>query len=257
MVFDLNIRAFKVEKDHEPQGHWFAAFCRFLCAKHLHDSGIESGTLLAALTPKYKYGCNRACFSESYYDVFKKDNVRLHTSGVSRVEGRTVTTPDGARSQLDALVLCTGYKAQDFFAPMRVVGSGGVDVLALWRKDVPRTFYGIVSDVMPNAFMLLGPNTLLGHNSVVFMAECQVAFVVKVIAEMLRTKTRVCRIRGETQDRWMAGMKAEMKGTVWGTEDCGSWYTNERNEVTTLWPESCTSYWLQTRRPNFKDFSFE
>lgn len=97
----------------------------------------------------------------------------------------------------------------------------------------------------------------LGHNTVVFMIECQVEFMINVVREMIRRNAKYVAVKEDAEERFMETMKEEMKETVWGTERCGSWYANDAGVITTLWPKNCTSYWRETKAIDFSKFNFE
>jgi len=96
----------------------------------------------------------------------------------------------------------------------------------------------------------------LGHNSVVFMIECQVNFIVKIIREMMRRDSKCVTIKLSAENEFMKEVKEKLKTTVWGSEDCGSWYANAAGIITTLWPQNCISYWWKTRQVDFSNFEF-
>lgn len=139
---------------------------------------------------------------------------------------------------------------------MSIIGVNGLDLLDAWLKYRPTGYLGIVTSSTPNQFGVLGPHTGLGHNSVVFMAECQVNYIVQLIAEMIRLDARVVELKKSTEEEEMELLDEQMKKTVWGTESCGSWYENASGINTTLWPWSCVKYWKRTRKPDFTKFNF-
>jgi len=139
---------------------------------------------------------------------------------------------------------------------MHVYGKGGENVLKTWTDKEPRSFYGIVFSSAPNHFALLGPNTALGHSSVVFMIECQVNFMINVIREMTQRNAKVVNVKVSAEDEFMDKLKVDLENTVWKREKCGSWYANPRGEITTLWGDNCTNYWRQTKKIDWSKFEF-
>ena len=117
----------------------------------------------------------------------------------------------------------------------------------MWRTGPAATRLGITVAGFPNLFMVVGPNTGLGHNSIIFMIECQVDYIVKALQASKTSVGGVLRLRAEVQKHDYAGVQAKMKGTVWSS-GCHSWYQNASGNIDTLWPSYTWRYWLLTRR---------
>jgi cation diffusion facilitator CzcD-associated flavoprotein CzcO len=218
---------------------------------------IKDPELRDKLTPKYRFGCKRVLKSDEYFPAFAEPNIALITSGIDGVTERGIVS-GGVETPVDVIILATGFKVQDFFAPMTIVGKDNLDVMRRWQDDFPKTYYGICSHGMPNNFILVGPSTGLGHNSIVFMIECQTSFIMQVLEEMERRKASHVEVKEEAQEDFYKYITKEMKNTIWGNEACASWYANSRGEITALWPKNCTHYWNETRLldPSKFDFSF-
>jgi cation diffusion facilitator CzcD-associated flavoprotein CzcO len=208
------------------------------------------------LTPKFSFGCKRLLISSDYYPALGQPHVKLHSQPIKSVEDQSILTEDGHLQKLDVLILATGYRVHDYFGPMQIYDKNGDDVLKSWKSTVPMTYYGIVSSGAPNHFILLGPNTALGHNTVVYMIECQVNFSVSVIREMMKRDAKYVCVKKRAEEKFMNWIQTELKDTVWGGTTCGSWYANDRGVITTLWPENCISYWNKTKNVNFSHFEF-
>lgn len=139
---------------------------------------------------------------------------------------------------------------------MSIVGKNGQNILDHWLKERPEGYLGIVSTSTPNQFGLIGPHTGLGHNSVIFMAECQMNYIVQLIAEMVRRNSKVLELKKSTEETDMTRLDKRMKKMVWGNATCGSWYANSDGLNTTLWPWTCIKYWRRTRTPKWSKFHF-
>jgi hypothetical protein len=140
---------------------------------------------------------------------------------------------------------------------MEVRVKNNLNALEAWRPNGPQTYFGIMSYGAPNHFILLGPNTGLGHNSAIYMIECQADFAIQVIRELIRRKAKTVEVKESVQNEFMDKLEKEMKHTIWGVEKCGSWYANENGKVTALWPEGCISYWYKTAFLDFSKFDFK
>ncbi|ODM93451.1 Baeyer-Villiger monooxygenase [Orchesella cincta] len=217
---------------------------------------VPDPVLREKLTPKYAFGCKRVTPSNEYYPTLCKPNVSVITSKITDVTKDSITNEDGTCEKPDVLILATGFRVQDFFAPLNITSKGGEDLLKKWKKEGPCAYMGIACHSTPNAFFILGPNTGLGHNSIVFSIEVQCQWVVKVISEMSKRNARMVAVKKSAEDEYMASIMESMKTTVWGTYDCGSWYADHRGVITALWPESLISYYNRTKDVDFSHIDF-
>ncbi len=155
-----------------------------LLAHHLRQS-VKDPQLAARLTPNYRAGCKRILVSSEFYPALTQAKVELVDQALERVEGQELVAADQTRRQADALVLCTGYRVDQFLYPLKIWGRSGEELSGRWQGG-PEAYWGTTVADYPNLFMLLGPNTGLGHNSVVFMVECQVHYLLRCLLELNR-----------------------------------------------------------------------
>lgn len=225
----------------------------WLARRHLRRS-IPDPALRARLEPNYRIGCKRILISSDYYPALARPNVELVTSGITSVDERAITTQDGVRREVDVIVFGTGFDVGGFLAPLRVFGLGGQELRAAWQGGV-EAYYGLAVSGFPNFFMLLGPNTGLGHNSMVFMIEAQASYVLQCIRTLEERRLRYLDVLPAQQREFNDRLQGRMKHAVWQT-GCKSWYLDERGKNFTLWPGFTVEYWLRTRRLNARDFRF-
>lgn len=229
-----------------------------LATHHLH-SQVADPALRAALTPHFKPGCKRLLISNTWFPTLQRANVKLVTQAVARIAPEGVVGADGVLYPCDVIVWGTGFKATEFVAPMQIYGepaagtSAVPELGALWRSQPAATRLGITVAGFPNLFLLVGPNTGLGHNSIVFMIECQVHYIVRALRSLRRRGQKVLRLRPDVQRDDYAVMQQKMKGTVWSS-GCKSWYQNADGHIDTLWPGYTWEYWLKTRRFQVADY---
>lgn len=229
-----------------------------LATHHLH-SQVADPALRAALTPHFKPGCKRLLISNTWFPTLQRSNVKLVTQAVARIAPEGVVGADGVLYPCDVIVWGTGFKATEFVAPMQIYGepaagtSTAPELGALWRSQPAATRLGITVAGFPNLFLLVGPNTGLGHNSIVFMIECQVNYIVRALRSLRRRGQKVLRLRPDVQQDDYALMQQKMKGTVWSS-GCKSWYQNADGHIDTLWPGYTWEYWLKTRRFQVADY---
>jgi len=215
---------------------------------------IKDPKLRAALTPNYELGCKRVLVSDDFYPTLTRSNVELVSDGIAEVREHSIVTSDGVERAADVLIFGTGFRATEPLIGIRLVGREGVEIHDAWRERMS-AYLGITVSGFPNLFLLLGPNTGLGHNSVVLMIEAQVRYVMSCLALMKRRKKNVLEVRQETQKQFVAEVHRRLQGTVWQSGGCHSWYQDQRTgENTTLWPGSVVSYVRKTRSASPADY---
>ncbi|KAF9913614.1 hypothetical protein BX616_009820 [Lobosporangium transversale] len=207
---------------------------------------VRDKNLREKLTPKYEMGCRRIVVASNYFPAVCKKNVNVHTEAIQTVKGNTLTLKDGSVQEVDALVLATGFKAQEMIPPKYLFGKNGVDLEKRWGKN-PSTYYGITSPETPNMFFLLGPNTGLGHNSVLFMIETQVDYAIKAMSYMMANNLSAIEVTPKACQEFMTELDKRMQAKVWSST-CQSWYQNSEGRVTALWWGSCGQYWWRLRK---------
>ncbi len=225
---------------------------RRLSGHHMRRQ-ITDDALRAALTPDFNPGCKRLLISNTWFPSLQRPNVRLVTQAVTQIKPEGVVSADGTLHPCDVIIWGTGFKAAELVTPMRIFGESrpaddeAPELSALWRRQPAATRLGITVAGFPNLFMLVGPNTGLGHNSILFMIEAQVDYIVAALRALRRRGQSTLRLRAQVQQDNYAEMQRKMKGTVWSS-GCKSWYQNADGHIDTLWPGFTWDYWLQTRR---------
>ena len=215
---------------------------------------IADPRLRKALAPSYVMGCKRILLSNDYYGAFARENVELVTEGITEIRDQSIVTQDHSERSFDAIIFATGFQGTELLSPLRVIGRNGAVLSEVWR-DGAETLLGMTMAGFPNLFMLVGPNTFLAHNSVVFMIEAQVHYIVKALQWLRRTGNATMDLRSDAQSQFGRDLQRLMRGTVWGT-GCKSWYLDDRGRNVSLWPASSANYWLRTRRFSPDDYSF-
>jgi cation diffusion facilitator CzcD-associated flavoprotein CzcO len=217
---------------------------------HLAAS-VPDPVLRAQLTPSYRFGCKRVLISNDYYPALARDNVALVTEPIAAIEPTGVRTTSGALHEVDALIYGTGFKVIDYLSAIQVIGAGGRDLNEVWRESV-RNYLGITVSGFPNLFLLMGPNTGVGHNSMIFMIEAQARYAVQAIRAMRRLALAALDVRPTVEQAFRAEIAGKLAGTVW-TSGCNSWYKTPDGEVL-LWPSFTFDYWRRTRRIDLRDY---
>lgn len=206
--------------------------------------------LRARLIPHYPIGCKRLLFSNDWFPALDQPNVDLVTEPISRLTPTGVRTLDGIDHAADVIVYGTGFHATEFLAPMCVRGMAGRELSAEWA-DGARAHLGITVPGFPNMFLVYGPNTNLGGNSILYMIESQCRYIVQAIRRIAALGSAVD-IRRDVADRFDDEMRRRLKDTVWSS--CASWYRDPSGRVSTNWPGLVWEYNRRTARLKPADF---
>jgi cation diffusion facilitator CzcD-associated flavoprotein CzcO len=205
-----------------------------LARQHMRR-GLSDPSLEVKVTPDYTIGCKRILPSNKWYPALSEPNVELVTEGIEEVRPRSIVTEDGVEREVDTIIFGTGFHVTDMPIAKWVRGRGGRSLDDAWQGS-PRAHLGTAIAGFPNLFMLLGPNTGLGHSSMVYMIESQVAHVLKALRAMDERGADTVEVRGEAADAFNGDVEQRMEGTVWNT-GCASWYLDDTGRNATLWPD--------------------
>ncbi|REE95013.1 flavin-containing monooxygenase [Thermomonospora umbrina] len=213
---------------------------------------IADPELREGLVPDYPLGCKRVLLSNDYYPALTGPRVELVTERIERITPRGVRTVDGVEREVDAVVYGTGFRSTEFLAPMKVTGRAGRKLNEAWR-DGAHAHLGITVSGFPNLFLLYGPHTNLGHNSIIYMLESQFRYVLGCLRAMRGAGLTWIDVRPEVQDAFRREMRERLRGTVW-ERGCRSWYMTADGTVVNNWPGFTFSYRNATRRPDPRHF---
>lgn len=208
---------------------------RRVALRHL-ERAVPDPALRERLTPRYEIGCKRILVSNDYLPALTRPNVELLTEAVAEVRENSVVGADGAERHVDTIIYGTGFRVTDQPLAGHVRGRGGVTLEAAWEGS-PRAHLGTTVNGFPNLFILLGPNTGLGHTSVVYMIEAQIEFFVNALGYMARSGAATIEPRPEAQDAYVREVDRRMRGTVWTSGRCASWYLDRTGRNSTIWPD--------------------
>jgi cation diffusion facilitator CzcD-associated flavoprotein CzcO len=217
-----------------------------IARRHLRKQ-VPDRALRRKLTPRYRMGCKRVLISNDYLPALQKPNIEVVTDGIAEVREHSIVTDDGTEREVDAIIFGTGFKVIDMPVAERIRGRGGRTLADIW-DGTPQAHHGIAISGVPNFFMLLGPNTGLGHTSVVFMIEAQIAYVADALRTMEQRDAAVADVRPEAQEASTRAVQEKLDGTVWNTGGCASWYLDAKGTNATIWPGFTWNYKRITMR---------
>ncbi|AYC33249.1 NAD(P)/FAD-dependent oxidoreductase [Pseudomonas cavernae] len=213
---------------------------------------IRDPELRQKLEPDYPLGCKRVLISNDYYPALARANVEVVDTAIREVTAHGVVTADGREHQVDAIIYGTGFAATDFLAPMRITGRDGLELNQAWRAGA-EAYLGISVSGFPNLFILYGPNTNLGHNSIIYMLESQFAYVLGCIRALEEQRLRYMDLKPQVQRSFNQRLLKQVQHTVW-EQGCSSWYKTAEGKNTNNWPGFTFTYRQQTRRPELADY---
>ena len=216
-----------------------------IAREHL-EAHVSDPALRAKLTPHYTLGCKRILLSDDFYPAVSQPNVEVITDRIREVRAHSIVTEDGKEHEVDTLICGTGFHVTDTQFSQRIHGRKGQSLADTWH-DGPHAYYGTSITGFPNLFLLIGPNTGLGHNSMVFMIEAQTHYILDCLRMMAQRHVQTIEIRPENEEAYNKEMQQRMRGTVW-TSGCASWYLDARGHNTTLWPGFTFEFWYRTYR---------
>ncbi|MEV4562781.1 NAD(P)/FAD-dependent oxidoreductase [Nonomuraea sp. NPDC049419] len=217
-----------------------------LALRHLREQ-VPDPELRRALTPDYVIGCKRILLAGDYYPALTRPDVSLVTDAITEIRPRSLVDAAGVEHPADAIVYGTGFKVVDALTEQHITGRDGVSIQDAW-KDGVEAYLGVATAGFPNLFFLLGPNTGLGHNSVVFMIEAQVRYVLECLRLLSRTGARAIEVRPEAQRAFNERLRRRLDPLVWNAGGCRSWYLDEHGVNRTIWPGFSFEYWARTKR---------
>jgi len=217
---------------------------------------VKDRELRRKLTPRYRIGCKRILNSSTYYGAVADPKTTLVTDGIARITSDGIVTTDGTERNVDVIIYATGFHVSDSFKYVQIKGLNGEDLVDRFNREGPIAHRGTTIADLPNAFMLLGPNTGLGHNSMVYMIESQIHYVAEAVKAVEKAGAQALAPTREASDAFNAGLQEKLGHSVWNTGGCSSWYLDEHGNNRVLWGGYTWQYRLATRRLDPSEYRF-
>lgn len=215
---------------------------------------ISDPVLREKLTPSYRIGCKRILGSNDYYPALAAPNTTVVTDRIAEVTEDSIVTSDGKSYPVDVIIYATGFHVTDGFDSLALKGARGEDLPSHWHETGINTHLGITTEGFPNLFFLLGPNTGLGHNSVVFMIEQQIKYILKVIDAVDSKDAQRIDVRSAVQGKFNDDIQSKLANGVWTNGGCTSWYLDSLGVNRTVWPGFTWQYWRATKDFNAAEY---
>jgi len=225
---------------------WIAKIVQSRALRHLEMS-VSDPALRKKLTPSYTLGCKRILLSDDYLPSLTKPNVEVVASAVTEVRPHSIVTADGSEHEVDAIIFGTGFQVQDYPLAKKTRGKNGELLAASWKSRMT-AHLGTTVHGFPNLFFLMGPNTALGHSSVIVMIESQIEHFLNALEYMEKNHLETIEPSREAQRTFVEEIDEKTAGTVWASGGCASWYLDKTRQNTTLWPGFTFSFMRRTAR---------
>jgi cyclohexanone monooxygenase len=212
------------------------------------DKAISDPVLRARVMPHFVLGCKRVLLSNDWYPALNRDNVRLITEPIRRLTETGIVTSDGTEREIDVLIVATGFLPTELPIAQQIKGTSGQTLSDAWSAGGIQAYKGTAVAGFPNLFLVVGPNTGLGHSSMVYMIESQLAYFIDAWRTIRRHGLATVEVRPEAQQAWNADLQRRMRHTVWHTGGCRSWYLDAHGRNVTLWPRTTYTFRRLTKR---------
>jgi len=240
--------------------------------KYSLRSQVKDKELRKKLTPTWDLGCKRILLSDDWYSTIQKPNVKLVTNHIQEIKPNSIVTNHGDEYPVDIIIWSTGFLVQKF--PLPLYGSTGVSLTEQWAETMQvsisskkmykymhlilvQAYRGVTVPNFPNLFFLLGPNTGLGHNSVIVMIEAQIQYISEALLYMQEKNVRTLDVKQDVYDQFNQKLQSKLKKTVWQSGGCHSWYQDAKGNNTTIWPDFTWVYILLMKNFDSKNYIFQ
>ena len=224
-----------------------------IARRHLRDQ-VPDRELRKKLRPSFAPGCKRLLLSNNYLPTLTRPNVELVTDGIREVRANSIVTTDGTERPVDAIIFGTGFKVTDNPVMDRLRGRDGRSLAKYWADGGMRAYLGTTVNNFPNLFLLTGPNTGIGHTSLLVMIEAQIRYIVSCLRQMEAKDIATVEVRENVLDAFNVELQAKTENTVWTSGGCRSWYLDADGRNATLWPDFTWRFKLMTRRFDPEDY---
>ena len=205
--------------------------------------------LIEKSIPNYPASGKRILQDDGFWlRALRKPNVELVRTAIDRIVPEGVVTEDGTLREADVICYATGFRHNEFLAPMEVTGRDGISLREQWG-DEPTAYLGVTVPNFPNLFCLYGPGTNLAHSSSLFFhSEYQMSHAMDVIHLTLASAARRVEVRRDVHDVYADWHQREISQLVWAHPSIAhSHYKNPAGKVYTLSPWPIDQYWEMTR----------
>ncbi|KAL3469193.1 hypothetical protein BJX99DRAFT_80953 [Aspergillus californicus] len=233
---------------------------RELGTQHIKTGLPDKPEMWEMLTPTYAPGCRRILASDDYYPALNEKHVTLETRDIQRITESGIETADGENTEFDLVVYATGFRTVEFLHPMNIYGMGGRSLSDVWQGGAT-AYYGVTVEDMPNFGLLYGPNTNLGHNSIILMIEAQSRYLAALVDPIIRAKEKGGAValspRQDIVRAFNRDLQAWLGKSSFADPNCSSWYKTAEGRITNNWPGTVVEYQKGLSRVRWADYLVE
>jgi cation diffusion facilitator CzcD-associated flavoprotein CzcO len=197
-------------------------------------------------------GAKRILFSDDYYTAINQDHVEIITDAIEEILPQAVKTSKETSPKLDLLIYATGFITNPFLKDLDIRGLKGISIREAW-KEGPKNYLGITVNQFPNLFMMYGPNTNLGHNSIILMSEAQANYIAQALDFLIKNKKKSLEIKVTAQNQYHQKIQERLKNRIWNSIE-KSWYKSESGNIPNNWPGRTMEYMRRTKKVNFSHY---
>ncbi|KAL2826655.1 hypothetical protein BDW59DRAFT_144989 [Aspergillus cavernicola] len=212
------------------------------------------------LTPTYAPGCRRILSSDDYYPALNEEHVELEIREIQRITESGIETADGENTEFDLIVYATGFRSVEFLHPIKIYGMGGRALSTIWDGGAA-AYYGVTVEDMPNFGVLYGPNTNLGHNSIILMIEAQSRYLAALLEPVIRAKANGVSIalqpRHDVVRDFNQDLQTRLAKSSFADPSCSSWYKTAEGRITNNWPGTVVEYQQGLSRVRWADYAVD
>ena len=213
---------------------------------------IKDPEIVKQLIPTFPLGAKRILFSDTYYPALARPNVNLVTGGIQEITPNGVIAGDGSSHEVEVLVYATGFKTNPFLLGLDIRGKDGITIKEAW-KNGPENYLGITIANFPNLFMMYGPNTNLGHNSIILMSEAQANYITQCVQAQKEKQWKAIEISPKAMKAYHQNTQERLKEMIWAQVE-NSWYKSDNGNIPNNYPGRTMEYIQKTKKVNFKDY---
>jgi cation diffusion facilitator CzcD-associated flavoprotein CzcO len=217
--------------------------------KYVKDPELEK-----AMTPNYTMGCKRILLSNNWFEAVVRKNVKVITDGIDKITSQGIVPKNREELKIDAIIYATGFKASELLSRIHIVGSKGKNLNEIWKQNGVQAYKGTTVAGFPNMFILHGPNTSIGHTSAIHLLESQAQYTIDAFNYMKKNKIKSAELTEKAQNDFNEEIQKSMKGTVWQTGGCTSWYQDKKGRNPALWPGFTTKFRKLTSKFDYNNY---
>jgi cation diffusion facilitator CzcD-associated flavoprotein CzcO len=225
-----------------------------LAARRTLRKQVADPRLRAELTPDYQIGCKRILLTNDYYPALQRPDVDLTTAGIAGFTETGIETVDGTVHEADVVILGTGFSTDNRCAHEHIVGRDGLTIQEAWAGGMT-AYLGMTVAGFPNLFMVMGPNSGGGAQSILFVIEAQLRYIERCLRMMEHRNATRLEVRADVQREFNTWLHGRLARSVWNTGGCTSWFLDHTGHNRQSWPGTGTGYWRATRRPDPRAFT--